>query len=244
MATEGGIIVELYDLAITARKDDRFGRVVSPKRRSLSDLINIAAKRRTDLNPSTIRTAFDLVMDVAQEELDNGASVDIGMVNLGVGVSGVFEGDRAQWDSNKHSLIVIANPKALVRKRLNSSTVKVLGMASTGIAINTLTDVTTGDMNTRITPGGGINLTGSKIKIAGDSADNGITLRNVDTQESISVPANAILVNDPSKVSFVAPAGLPAGEYQLVITTQFSGGGAFLKEPRIYVCDYVLSTGE
>ncbi len=244
MATEGGIIVELYDLAVTARKDDRFGRVLSPKHRSLNDLIDIAAKRRTDLNPATIRTSVELIWEVAQDELDTGATVDIGMVNLGVGVTGVFEGDHAQWDRTKHNLSVIANPKASLRRRINSNTVKVRGMAPVGIAVNTLTDVTTGEVNTRITPGGGVNLTGSRIKIAGDHASNGIALRNVDTLELTLIPGNTILVNDPSKMSFVVPASLPTGEYQLVITTQYSGGGTSLKEPRTYVYDYVLSTNE
>jgi hypothetical protein len=223
METENGIVVELYDLALTSRKDDRFGRVVSPVHRTLANLIDIAVKRRTDLNPSTLRIAFDIISDVAQDELSGGATIEYGLVNMGVGVDGIFIGNNAQWDSSKNSLKVYANPKAAIRKRINSSTVRVRGMASSGIAINTLTDVASGEVNTLITPGGGVNLTGSKIKIVGDAGTVGLALHSVDTQEIVQIPANAILINDPSKISFVVPANLLVGDYRLVITTRFSG---------------------
>jgi len=50
----GSVIVELYDLALTPRKDDRFGRIVIKKSVTEDDLINIAISRRTDLNANTV----------------------------------------------------------------------------------------------------------------------------------------------------------------------------------------------
>jgi hypothetical protein len=47
------VIVELYDLLITARKDDRFGRVVSTGSLKIDDLIAIAVTRRSDINAAT-----------------------------------------------------------------------------------------------------------------------------------------------------------------------------------------------
>jgi hypothetical protein len=48
-------------------------------------------------------------------------------------------------------------------------------------------------------------------------------------------------MNDPSKVSFIVPADLPAGDYRLSVTTQFSTNAPNLKEPRTYIYDYVLT---
>ena len=80
MANEekSGVIVELHNLPFTNRKDDRSGHVVRTKSLKLDDLVKIAVNRRTDLNASTLRSSFELLCDVAQEQVNNGASVDFG----------------------------------------------------------------------------------------------------------------------------------------------------------------------
>ncbi|WP_423129874.1 DUF4469 domain-containing protein [Gaoshiqia sp. Z1-71] len=46
--------------------------------------------------------------------------------------------------------------------------------------------------------------------------------------------------DDPSKITFVVPASLPAGDYKLSICTQFAVN-TWLKEPRTYLFYYVLN---
>ena len=243
MANEekSGVIVELHDLAITERKDDRSGRVVKTKSLKVDDLVKIAVIRRTDLNASTLRSSFELLCDVAEEQLANGASIDFVLAHLSLGVDGVFIGDNAKWDSAIHRLKVTATPTARLREFAKNVTAIVRGMASTGVFVNTVTDVVSGELNTRITPGGAINLTGSKMKIVGDNPACGISLTN-DTDGTVTfIAATAIAVNEPSKITFVAPATLPVGDYKLSITTQYSNSSTLLKEPRTYVFDYVLA---
>ena len=243
MATtaKSSVIVELYDLTLTERKDDRFGRVVTTKSLNIDDLIAKALARRTDLSGTTIKAAFDLLQGVAIEEIANGASVNFGLGYFNLGVSGVFYGDNAKWDPKQHSLWVKSTPTAELREAVLASVVDVRGMAVVGIAINTLTDVTTGDVNGRITPGGGVNITGSKIKIDGDDASVGLSLINQGTNEVTGIAKTAILVNDPSKITFIVPPTLATGDYKLCISTQYSLSSKQLKEARTYVYDYVLS---
>ena len=235
------LIVELFDLAITEQKDDRFGRKITIANENLDSLVKIAAARRTDLNPETIRTSFILVKDIAIERLLAGASVNFGLGHFNLGVNGVFIGDNAQWDSTKHSLSVTVSPTAELREAVRAVKVNVRGMATSGTIINTVTDVASGEENTRLTPGGAVNLTGSKIKVAGDNPACGIALTNEDNGTVTTIPANAIAVNNPSKITFVVPAALPAGNYKLSIVTQFSNSAVMLKEPRTYVFDYTLT---
>lgn len=237
----GSVIVELYDLALTTRKDDRFGRVITKKSVTEDDLINIAVSRRTDLNANTLRACLNLLKDVAMEEVINGSSVRFGLSYYQLGVEGTFIGDNASWDNSQHCLIINSVPVADLRQRLKNVRVNLRGMASSGTFINSVTDVTTQMVNSRLTPGGGVNVTGSRIKIAGDAKDLGISIINQVTQEVIPVPTTSILVNEPSKLSFIVPATLPVGDYKLCISTQFSNSITFLKEARIFVFDSVLS---
>jgi hypothetical protein len=235
------VMVELYDLVITDKKDDRFGRVVTSESFSEDDLVHLAVQRRTDLNATTLRSSLDILKELAKEKLVNGASVNFGLGYFHLDVHGVFVGDYAKWDPAIHSLRVKVTPTVEVRSAVKASHVNVRGMAQSSLVINSITDVASGETNTRLTPGGGVNLAGAKIRIVGDSADNGIRLTDQASGTVTLIPANAILLNDPSKVSFVVPADLPAGDYRLSLTTQYSSGSNLLKDPRTFISDYVLT---
>jgi len=243
MATsdKNSMVVELYDLTLTERKDDRFGRVVTTKSLNENDLINIAVSRRTDLNPSSLRSSMEILKEIAIEEIANGASVSFGLGYYNVGVNGVFIGDNDKWDSSKHSLSVRVTPTADLRTAINTATVDVRGMAKIGTVVNSVTDVTSGEVNTRLTPGGGANIVGNKIKITGENPANGISLTNQATNEVTVIATNAIAVNDPSRITFVIPASLASGDYKLSITTQFSSQSTLLKDPRTSIFDYILT---
>lgn len=233
--------MELFDLPLTDRKDDRMGRVVTSKSIDIDDLVSLAVAGRTDLNAATIKSALQIISDVATKELANGASVNTGLGYLALSANGVFIGDNAQWDTSKHTLDIRYTPSAAVREAVKNTKVSVRGMAAYGTCINTLTDVTSGQVNTMLTPGGGVNLTGSRIRIEGDSPTIGISLTHQTSNEVTSVSPTAILINDPSKVSFIVPATLPEGDYKLSITTQHTGSGKHLKEPRVFEFEYILS---
>jgi hypothetical protein len=234
------VFVELYDLLLTAQKDDRSGRVVSTGSLKIDDLIQIAVSRRSDINAVTMKASYEILKEVALEEVCNAKLVEFGLSHYKLVADGVFTGDHAPWDSSKNSLVLNATATAEAREAVKSISVEVRGMASSGIFINTLTDVVSGESNSRITRGGGVNITGSKIKIAGDAPGVGLFLTETATGAETAIPATSILVNDPSKITFIVPADLPAGDYRLSIVTQFASH-TLLKEPRTYVYDYILA---
>jgi len=238
---KNSIIVELYDLPLTGRKDDRYGRVVTSKSLTEDDLISIAVSRRTDLNATSLKASMSILGEIAIEQIANGASVCFGLEYFNLGVNGVFVGNDARWDSAIHSLSVRVAPTAKLRNTVKASKVDVRGMAASGAVINSVTDVTTGEVNSRLTPGGGVKLTGTKIKIDGDELKVGITLTNQATSEVIAIPPTSLLLNDPSKITFIVPSILVNGDFKLSITTQYSSPSHILKEPRTFSFDYILN---
>lgn len=238
---KGNVVVELYDFAITERKDDRVGKVLTSRSLNEDDLINIAIQRRTELSASVLRSSIEILKEIAKEEVSHGASVAFGLGYFSVGVNGVFYGDDPKWIPEQHALNVRVVPTAALRNAVTSAEVNLRRMAPTGAVVSQVIDVTSGEMNARLTPGGGVNMLGSRIRIVGDNPPNGIALVNQQTNESVQVPMTAVLTNDPSKVTFVVPADLPSGDYKLHLTTQFSTASVLLKEPRTYVLEYVLT---
>jgi hypothetical protein len=242
MATEkGNVVVELYDLTLTERADDRFGRVLTTRLLSESGLISAAVARRTDLNPVTLRASLDILKEVAVDEIANGASVSFGLGNFSLDVKGVFIGDHASWDPAQHSLHVRVTPSVELRAAVANAHVNVRGMAVSGSVINSVLDIISGETNARLTPGAGATIAGIKVKVAGDNPANGIDLTNQADGSVRHIAAAVLVLNEPKKVSFVVPADLPAGDYKLSITTQFTGTSTLLKEPRVCLLDYVLA---
>jgi hypothetical protein len=240
MAKRFKALVELYDLVFTPRKDDRIGRIVSTGSVKIDDLIAIAVSRRSDVSPQLMKAVYDLLREIALEEVCSMKHVEFGLTHNRFGCDGVFIGDHPAWNPEVNSLSLISVAAADVRIASQDIEVEVLGMASSGTYINSLTDVVSGKINSCITPGGGVNLNGVKIKIVGDAKGVGLHLIEINTGEVTDIPKTSVLVNDPSSVTFIVPADLPAGDYKLSITTQFSHS-SILKEPRTYVFDYVLA---
>jgi hypothetical protein len=208
MAKVFKVIVELYDLLITARRDDRFGRVVSTGSLKIDDLITIAIARGSDINAATMKAAYEILKETALEEVRNAKQVEFGLSHYGLGVNGVFIGNHAVWKDGEHSFSLRATTTAEVHNALKEVTAEVRGMAASGIYVNTLIDVASGEINSRLTPGGGVNMTGFKIKIAGDAPEVGIHLTEVNSDAAVDIPASSIPVNEPSKDHVYRSAGL------------------------------------
>ena len=86
-----------------------------------------------------------------------------------------------------------------------------------------------------LTKGKTAEIKGSYIKIAGEHTDCGIYFTNMDTKAKTKVPAENIALNEPSRLLILVPDSLPAGNYELSITTQSSSGKPLLKQPRTEV---------
>jgi len=237
---KNSIKVELHPYGLTDRKDDRYGRAVTTKSLNENDLVALAVERRTDISASTMKAVVQLLTDIAIEQVADGASVRFGLGYFNLGVSGVFVGSHAKWDSGVHRFFVKAAPVAKLRSAVATCKGDVRGMAAGGLCINSVTDVSTGAINSVLTAGGGVNVEGVKIKLEGVEGSVGLYLTHMDTNQVTPIVRTAILVNKPSQLSFILPTKLASGSYKLGISTQYTSHKKLLKEPRHYQFDAEL----
>jgi hypothetical protein len=235
------VIVELYENPLTERKDDRYGRVVNIASVNEETLVERAIQNGFNGNAASMKAAAEAVKLEALKAIVRGELVTYGLAHIALDVEGAFIGDTPSWDPAANKLAARIAPTKALRETLKATPVRILGMAPDGSAIASVTDVATGKVNETLTLGGMANIKGTRIKIAGDNAGNGLFLTNEDTKEAAQIPSTAIGANDPSKIAFVVPATLAKGSYRLSVVTQYSGSGKLLKEPRTIALQYVLA---
>jgi hypothetical protein len=167
------------------------------------------------------------------EMVVSGHNVNTGLVYMRPIITGVFY-DKT-WSAEKNPVYITINQGVDLRAAIASTTVEILSIQPDPIEIFSLTDKTTGKTDGTLTKGRNAELKGSYLKIVGENPDCGISFRNTATQEITKLAIGDIVLNEPSRLLILAPDSLIAGEYELSVTTQFTGGGTVLKQPRTII---------
>jgi len=235
------IRAELYDNLLTEDPNDFAARVVADKPLSSKDICNFAAKRGgADISAKAMEHAVDLFHDELIYQVCNGFTVSTGVFNVRPAIKGVFNKATEQFDPEKHKISFDFNQGIKLRRELANVNVEIIGVSKVSFFIDQVTDIESESVNDLLTPNRNLRISGSRIKIDGESNENGVYFVNQETNERVKVESK-IPTNKPSELIIVIP-GLATGTYKVEIVTQFSGASKQpLKEPRSTVFDKILN---
>lgn len=236
---------QLVDNTIT--KDNTEDVILVPVSVGAADEERIISEMMAEdsgLRRETILHVHELEKRVLKRLLMSGYSVNAGLYYAAPSFRGVIEGSA--WNPKKNSIVVNFNMGADLREAIKNTTVNIIGEKGAAIYIGGVADSATRAQDATATAGRAFTLTGRNLRVAGTAEGVGITLTASDGTVT-RITDDLMVVNDPSKVIFIIPAGLPDGTYRLRLATQYSGRH-LLKSPRavekiIYV-GTVPSTGE
>lgn len=241
MAVLHKIKAYLYENLLTKdNPNDYIARTVSERSLNVKQICETAVNRGgADVSAAAMEHATTLFLKEMAYQLCDGYSVNTGYFTAGTQIRGVFDSPAETFSSSKHSILFHFNQGEKLRAEIPGIEVNILGVADSACIVLQVTDVKSGSVNDLITPGRNLRITGSKIKVSGDSTANGVFFVNADTQERVAVEGSDMVSNNPSELIIVIP-GLSPGAYTLEVVTQFSGT-QFLKEPRTAVFDKILT---
>jgi hypothetical protein len=184
-----------------------------------------------EIKSETILNAINRFNSKAASMVLSGYNVNTGLVYMRPVIKGVFYGKT--WNPEVNSVYISITQGSALRTAVAETTVEILGEQSDPLEIFSVTDQTTGKTDGTLTKGRNAEIKGAYLKIAGDNEACGIAFVNTTTQEATKLAATDIVLNEPSRLLIFVPASLAAGEYELTVTTQYTGGGSTLKEPRV-----------
>ncbi|WP_278625297.1 DNA-binding domain-containing protein [Parabacteroides gordonii] len=161
------IVATLVANMLTEREDDFTANVTYVASRSIEDLCNIAASGKSKFSASELLAAHNDLKATAKEELYSGSTVEFGLTNNYLGIDGSFIGPKAKFDPAKNNVTLRSTPIKEVKEDMKGISV-IVGEVVEGLpTITKLTDVFTGSVNGKITPGNTLNGEGKRVKIAG-----------------------------------------------------------------------------
>lgn len=215
---------------LTPDPNDFTASAVSNGSVSVSNIIDELVSEGMEVKRETV---LDIVTRFNRKSADlvlSGYSVNTGLVYMRSVIKGPFYGKT--WDPDLNSVYVSITQGLELRQAVAETTVEILGEQADLIEILSITDSTTGKTDGTLTKGRNAELKGSFLKIVGDNPACGISFLNTTTQAITLLDKADIVLNEPSRLLIIVPTTIDAGEYELTINTQFTSGGAILKQPR------------
>jgi len=232
------IRVRLYPSNLPRRHGALYARTESEAMLSVED---VAAELKTrggftgnyrDLIAHTRQFLDEMVY-----QLCDGFAVNLGYFSIHPVVGGFFESEHES--AVGHPVKFRFRVRAPLRRIADLIEIEVESAKEPG-RIESFFDLDSGEVNGRITPGGIFTVAGSKLKVAGDNPECGLYFTSaLDPGRRFKARAK-FAVNVSARVCGVAPA-MPAGDYHIVVVSQYTIGGIPLKTPRTITSDFKVS---
>lgn len=216
-------------------KEDYTARVKNLHSLGVQDIARAISAERTEYRVETLVNIANLIDEKIRQLVCQGNTVVTGSALFSPSLTGVFMGNTGAVDPAVNRCVINIAPSAAMRAEVArvkpefSGNVKDFG----GARISLVTDVTTGATDGRITPGGMLDVSGTKIRClnADGTAPGSLSFVSLTTDE-VAATVTTFGINDPSRLMFTVPAALAAGQYRLVLETWYSTTSTLLKEPR------------
>jgi hypothetical protein len=188
----------------------------------------------------SFETLYDYVsqfLDEVAYQVCDGFTTNLGYFSIHPNVGGVFKTPNEGHDHQKHPITFRFGTLAKLRALVKNLDVEVEGIADTHGYIMEFTDVATGAVNDTYSTTGMFAITGYKLKVEGDHPDVGVYLEMVGGPAKLK--SSKLAENTQSKLIGTFPSG-PSGDYKVVIKTQYTSSGKFLKEFRTIESNFTV----
>ena len=211
----------LLDNPLTDDPKDFRARLQLKGTKKRIDIVKRIMIKNSGLAESELIAVFDEERRAIEEFLEDGYSVDTGLVLIKPGVRGVFNSATEYFTPGKHELKINVSARKALKEVLKRITlVKVVNGISVPV-ITVFEDMISQTNNESITPGKSAKIFGDKLKFDAADAEQGIFFIKEDETET-RVEEYTEVGN--KKIIFNIPQGLTAGNYTLQVNGKTSAG--------------------
>ncbi len=213
----------LVENLLTPAPDDYMAQPVNVRSYTNEEIAERILKLGAGLTKSDVLSVLEAYGEVIANIVADGGAINTTLFNAHPSVAGVFEGAMDNFDSKRHRVKLNLSQGVLLRDALAKVKTQKVQVAEPLPCILEVKDIVSGVVNEMLTPGGVIQITGSRLKFLPEQADNGIFLIHQDSNTHFQV--SVIADNKPARLIAMLPIGLAAGSYTLEVRTSYSTAG-------------------
>lgn len=203
----------LQNNPITPDPNDCSARVVANQTLTAEEVIKEMLRRGSTITEADCQAVLKVFFDVVADEVAEGNSVNLPLVNIRPAVNGVFTSATDSFDPSRHIKKATVSTGTLLTQKMNAAKVEKILQAQTTPALIEYADINSQTTNSILTAGGIGQIVGEELKFNPANAAEGIFFTATDgTVTKVTVIAN----RTEGKLMFSIPA-LAAGSYTLEV---------------------------
>lgn len=211
----------LFENMLTPDPNDYSAQPVNVRSHDLPAIVQRISARYPGLSPTQILAAISEFFDEVYNITELGETVVTPIFNTEFSMPGVYNGALDSFDTKRHSVKINLNPGTrLLEAARKVKTSKVI-VAESLPHILEVKDVVSNTVNELLTPGGIVQIRGSRLKFLQTEDNNGVFFIN---QQGESIKLSVIADNKPARIMAMLPADMQPGTYSLEVRTSFSAG--------------------
>ncbi len=243
---EGNLPIALYRNTMRAGKDNTesyFARVISRGTCTLENLADdlVLSGKDFGLSPAQLVEVAKAFNAAKIARVSDGFTVDDGIARTSAKVEGTFLSENDSFTPERHSVGISVTTSSAVRGKLSNLKPVIRQGNSSCPTITAVHDLESRGGDT-LTKGGFLEVTGTKIKVAGTHGDVGLYFENVeDPDKTVKLTAEKLGTNASTRLACVIPSTLEAGKYKVKVTTQSLGSKALRKDPQSFTFETVFT---
>lgn len=211
--------IEYYLLnnPLSDEPDQQVARVHARGKKNLNDIVTLIVERGSTLGEPDIYGVLTELGHVIVKLLKDGNSVWLPFACFKSSIKGTFTNHIDGFDPSRHTLRPIVGQGPLLKDLYggNALHVEKIDNPLKAPEIKNFVDMTTGERNRAITPGGMGTVLGKRLKFNPENESEGVYFVAVGTNEETKV--SFIGTNTANRLVFMIPAGIVAGDYVLQV---------------------------
>jgi hypothetical protein len=213
------ILYYLQPNPITPDPNDQSARVLPKDIVDLEFIIAEMVKRGSVAGEADIRAVLTLLFNIIGDELARGNFVNLPIVNIRIGISGIFDSTTDNYDPTRHIIRPTVSPGALLFQKLQNVTVEKLKSSRPSPTLSEFTNVNTNTVDSILTPGGIGQIVGEELKFNPENPQEGVFFIKEDGEET---KAAVFQTRTTGKLVFIIPASLTAGRYTIEVRRAYT----------------------
>jgi len=199
---------------LSSTPNQQTAKVLINQVHNLDSIVQAMLRRGSTLTEADIRASLLLAFDVISNEVAEGNSVNLPLVNIRPSIHGVFANASDSYEQGRHSKKASLSAGPLLWDAVAQAEVEKVLQPHAAPALVEYLDVNSQSINSALTPNGIGQLTGEELKFDETNAAEGIFF--IDSNGQIT-KVTVVAMHTQGQLLFSIPAGLPVGGYALEV---------------------------